>query len=626
MSSRALTASASRSGSTAARWPAGSAGPVRPGIAPLRIGAAGQDGLPTALLDADIAMPAIYGKALSPPRSRRGSRRAPVRGRSDPSLLACWPLDEERGERAADVIAARAARDGSSISGTWMIGGPELRRRRAAVRGLRSREGPATRPRPAAGVRRPFDCRWKASHEYRLPENARSGIYAGRIRFQHDGEERLYHDVFIVKKAAARPRAPIALPLLDQYLEGLCGHAVRPDLDRAQEIDRQQRVRQQPRRSAGVLLLPPASRRPGDVSDRLSNALADRRPVHAHGPGGVGLQPPLPAGPVHAGLARRRRATTTTSSATPTCTSTRTSSTATRCCSSSGTANTGRSRRWRRSAGFSIGVATRWCSRATRRSGGCRSMPMRAIIECRKGDAPGTQVRADRRGEMWHSHDGRRGGMSRECGFPAWRLFGLEYFSLVGVGAPGVGPYKVRNPDHFLFRRPNDLKLREGTRLAGTPGRPLPQPIGHEGDVRVSTIARFLVEPLPEGGAQPTEDPAGITLLAEGFADCDARSRFAWDYFQRPVPLAKHPPISVAAEMIYWERPGGGRVFHAGSINAGSTLAADPKWSGLLQNVLESFWRREGLSRACSDSRGNRTSESIANARSHHRREDRSRS
>ncbi len=211
-----------------------------------------------------------------------------------------------------------------------------------------------------------------------------------------------------------------------------------------------------------------------------------------------------------------------------------------------------------------------------------------SIMECRKGDAPGTQVRADRRGEMWHSHDGRRGGMWRECGFPAWRLFGLEYFSLVGVGTPGVGPYKVRNPDHFLFRRPNDLKLSEGDTFAGTPGRALPQPIGHEGDARVSTIAKFLVEPRSDGGAQPTEDPAGITLLAEGFADSQ-KVAFAWDYFQRPVPLAKAPPISVAAEMIYWERPGGGRVFHAGSINAGSTLATDPKWTGLMQNVLDHF-------------------------------------
>jgi hypothetical protein len=30
-------------------------------------------------------------------------------------------------------------------------------------------------------------------------------------------------------------------------------------------------------------------------------------------------------------------------------------------------------------------------------------------------------------------------------------------------------------------------------------------------------------------------------------------------------------------------------VFHAGSINAGSTLALDDKWSGLMQNVLSYF-------------------------------------
>ena len=105
--------------------------------------------------------------------------------------------------------------------------------------------------------------------------------------------------------------------------------------------------------------------------------------------------------------------------------------------------------------------------------------------------------------------------------------------------------------------------------------------------------AKFLVDPPPDAGTQPTEDPAGMTLLAEGFAD-SRKVAFAWDYFQRPVPLSKGPPIPVAAEMIYWERPGGGRVFHAGSINAGSTLAADPKWAGLLHNVLSHF----GVARA----------------------------
>ena len=61
-----------------------------------------------------------------------------------------------------------------------------------------------------------FDCRWKPTHEYRLPENARPGIYAARIRFQQDGEERLYHHVFIVGKSAVAAQGTDRVSLLDQ--------------------------------------------------------------------------------------------------------------------------------------------------------------------------------------------------------------------------------------------------------------------------------------------------------------------------------------------------------------------------------------------------------------------------
>jgi hypothetical protein len=76
--------------------------------------------------------------------------------------------------------------------------------------------------------------------------------------------------------------------------------------------------------------------------------------------------------------------------------------------------------------------------------------------------------------------------------------------------------------------------------------------------------------------------------MADGYADA-RKVAFAWDYFQRQIAPGKMPSIDVAAEMIYWERPGGGRVFHAGSINAGSTLSRDPKWAGLMHNVLSHF-------------------------------------
>ena len=38
--------------------------------------------------------------------------------------------------------------------------------------------------------------------------------------------------------------------------------------------------------------------------------------------------------------------------------------------------------------------------------------------------------------------------------------------------------------------------------------------------------------------------------------------------------------------MIYWDRPQGGKVFHAGAIAFGWALDADPKLTKLMRNVL----------------------------------------
>jgi len=194
-------------GREVARW--AYAGPVRPGVAALRIGAAGHEGLTTALLDADLAMPVIYGKALSPAEIAGRFADKALSRPNGPELLACWPLEEERGARVADSSAhQRHARIINEA--TWMIGGPGFD---ANVPRFGNHD-PALDPRRGHGLRLAsddlYDCRWKVTHEYRLPDNARSGIYVGRIRFQLDGEKRLYHAVFLVRKAVARPKASIA--------------------------------------------------------------------------------------------------------------------------------------------------------------------------------------------------------------------------------------------------------------------------------------------------------------------------------------------------------------------------------------------------------------------------------
>ncbi len=100
-------------------------GPIRPGDAPLRIGASGKGGLADFLLDADIAMPAIYGRALSADEVKTRFTSRALSRPVDGALLGCWPLDEERGDRAADASPHR--RDARIINhGTWMIGGPSF--------------------------------------------------------------------------------------------------------------------------------------------------------------------------------------------------------------------------------------------------------------------------------------------------------------------------------------------------------------------------------------------------------------------------------------------------------------------------------------------------------------------
>jgi hypothetical protein len=84
--------------------------------------------------------------------------------------------------------------------------------------------------------------------------------------------------------------------------------------------------------------------------------------------------------------------------------------------------------------------------------------------------------------------------------------------------------------------------------------------------------------PPPVGANLPPE-PAGITRLANGVIAWK-RGGTAFDYFIRYVK----PKTDQGGEMIYWERPEGGRVF-----NAGWALLADPKFQRLLSNVLYHF-------------------------------------
>jgi hypothetical protein len=207
-----------------------------------------------------------------------------------------------------------------------------------------------------------------------------------------------------------------------------------------------------------------------------------------------------------------------------------------------------------------------------------------SILECRKVDAPGEQVPASRRGEAWHSHDGLRGGLLRECGYPGWKLIGLETLGWNNQSDPEqFGAYVVDAADHFLFQTPQPCSVKSGQQFGHGGDGALPRANGHEIDVRLSTLAKLQQQAAPQGTQVPA-DPDGIVRLANGVIPWK-RGGAAFDYFFRGIK----PATDQGGEMIYWERPEGGRVFNAGSIGAGWALLADSKFQTLMRNVLSHF-------------------------------------
>ena len=200
-------------------------------------------------------------------------------------------------------------------------------------------------------------------------------------------------------------------------------------------------------------------------------------------------------------------------------------------------------------------------------------------MECRKL-GPGIGGRAGCTvGEIWHGQDGRRGSLLRECGTPAWRLIGLDTFGWASIGPNDFGLYHVETPDHFLFNRPQRVGLEKGETFGGAPGGGLPKAVGHECDVRLSLLRAVTTE-VPPGATLP-EEPTGMVTLANGVLPAYA----GLDYFVRKVPMKD----ATVAHMLYWERPQGGRVFHAGSLGSGWGLSVDPKFQTLIRNVLHHF-------------------------------------
>jgi N,N-dimethylformamidase len=570
-------------------------GAVQPGRAPLRLGSSGIDGLADAFLEGDIVMPAIYAKALSPDEVRA---RFTDRGLHTPrgrAVLACWPLREERGDTVAD--ASGHQRTGRIVNhGTWMIVGPAFEPQRVNEF---SDDGydPLADPTRGHGLRLAsddlYDCRWPESHAFRIPASATSGVYVGRVRFLLDDRSADYDIAFIVRRAAHRAAAPVlVLCATNSWL----AYASTPFAKNVASDP------VWPRRSAGL-----ENSHPDAPAYSSYTYHRGGQPTYQ-----VGLRMPWPNAspnalydPADAGFCQWTRLER-------------------------------HLHVWLDSAGYDYDVVSDldlhrdpgllkayktvivnghseyWSLPACDglddylSSGGTaivlsgNTMYLRVsydedgtVMEQRKVLGPNddsdsveaAKVRppAGPYGEQYHAQDWARGGQFRQAGRSCAGLIGLESAGWAFADGDDFGVYHVTLPDHFLFRQPHALGLAEGATFGHAPGGGLPRAIGHEWDLSVATMRR-MTRAVPPGERLP-DSQQGIDVIAEGRRARPGRLDAYLDYFSNVTESLD----GLSAEMIYWERPQGGRVFNAGAVGASWVLGTDPHFEGVLRNVLHHF-------------------------------------
>lgn len=559
-----------------AEWKAPANLPARrAGSAELRMGAYSDGGTVGRFFDGDLAMPTIYTRALD---QGQIARRFAARGleapdMNDESIAAFWPLDEERGKTIAD--ASGRGREGEIVNlGTWMIGGPSFDG--SQIGRYDRKYDPAVDPQRGHALRLAsddlYDCGWEASETFQVPKDARSGIYAAWFDFELKGVGHRYPVTFVVNKAREAKKAPLAVMCSTTTWRA---YGATPFALNAPEENRFW--------PTGGLENDPAN--PAAYS--MYRGQAHGQPAYK-----LGLRIPWPvAGPDvryskpevgYSHLTRGERFTHV----------------------------------WLEKQGYDFDVITNldlhrdpglldgyktlvinghdeyWSAEMYQgldrylKNGGSTAVlsgntmfwritvdDELGVMECRKfGPTIGGRKLANI-GEIYHSHDSKRGSLMRNAGYPSWAVVGLDCSGWWGGANNGF--YTAKATDHFLFQKPERIDFSDRMTFGGAQSG-YRKACGHEGDIRLSSFAP-LTQPIPKDGIFP-EEPVGIETLAS----LERETVRALDYFARFEEQQK----ATLVDMVYWQRPGGGKVFHAGAIAFGWALDADPKLSKLMRNVL----------------------------------------
>lgn len=568
--------------------------PVTPASAVLRLAAAATDGKADLFLEADMIMPALYDSALSASQiaarlNHRGLQLATGR-----SVLACWPMREERGSCVSD--ASGHQRTGRIVNhATWMIVGPSFEPGKVgAYEEAESAYDPLSDPTRGHGLRFAsddlYDCRWDAVHEFRIPDDARSGVYVGRARFELEGRQADYDITFIVRKAAHVAPAPILVlcavnswlaygttpfaknvvddPVWPRRSEGLPNSHPEAPAFSSYVYHRYG----QPCYQVG-LRMPWPNASPNALYDPAGSGFSQwtRLERHLH----VWLEAKGYDYDVVSDIDLHRDPSLLSRYKT--------------------VFVNGHSEYWSLPGVEALDDFLKRGGSAVVLSG--NTMYLRVsydedftVMEQRKVNGPSHDNTkppvgppAGPFGEQYHSQDWARGGRLRSSGRPAADIIGLETAGWAFERGDDFGVYHVDQPAHALFNEPHPLGLAKGETFGHAPGGGLPRAIGHEWDLTISTLSKVTKDPAGGGSLPPI--PQGIEVIAKGIRKKPGKLDAYLDYFSQPTQSLD----GLSAEMIYWERPQGGSVFHAGAVGAAWVIGCDPNFGKLLQNVLHRF-------------------------------------
>jgi N,N-dimethylformamidase beta subunit-like, C-terminal/Concanavalin A-like lectin/glucanases superfamily len=569
-------------------------GVLRAGPAPLRLGAAGINGAADQFADVDLIMPVLYARCLDPGEITQRFGQNGLHLPSGRFVLGCWPLHEQHGDRVQD--ASGHQRTGRIINhATWMINGPGFE---GSKLGIHQDSDPVYHPLNdplhGNGIRFArddlYDCRWEATHTFTVPDKARPGIYVARLHFVYAGAERTYDVTFIVKRARSSVPAPMLV---------LCATNTWLAYATSAFTDTASLEGVWPRRGAGL---------------KNSHPEAPRFSCYAAHHGGqpayhMGLRMPWPnASPrafydppdahfaqwarlelsLHVWLDRQGYAYDVVSDldlhrdpallnhyrtvvinghseywSIP--------------------AYDGLDRYLRNGGTVVVLSGNSLCARVSF-DDACTVMEQRRT-QLGMGFASGIDVPSPggAHGEQFHSQDWAKGDLLRRANRTSAHVIGLDSAGWAFASGDDFGVYEVLTPEHPLFNTPTSTGVHTGQSFGHGLAGQLPRAIGHEWDLTLKSL-KAMVQEIPEGAFMPP-DHENIEVLARGVR----KTRGSLDEYFDVFCQETEPQDGLSCEMIYWERPEGGKVFNAGAVGASWVLGADPVFEQLLGNVLHYF-------------------------------------